>query len=341
MMLSPHIACGILAVVLVTAAGCSTFHRPQQVAFHVVDAVKGEPIAGAVVSAGAYNIAPDVVVGKTDTKGDFRCSTDAFGMELGGCTVTFSPIRVWIASRGFAPELIELSTGDSPKDALVVRLKPGRVVRGRVLTEAGSPMGNEPVLLVGNADKWPIQFATVTDVDGRFRWDEAPKGDIYIVPGVHLLASDGALAGSKRRQKDGEQCVCQRLAVSDDETIVRARGIRQNVAGKATGRIFYAVSRDGRPVVPGILFECLERTSFQMASQVMPGSASPDLTPRCIIVVSDDKTTVQFFRIDDKGNVQYAYEFSQLADNEGKQEKERKEKAGDSEKIGTNWEHRH
>jgi len=81
---------------------------------------------------------------------------------------------VTVTANGFAPQRIpvQMASNTAP---LVVRLKPGALLRIRVLEESGAPLPGTRLEL----DRWQqpstLRWSAVTDSDGRIVWDSAPS----------------------------------------------------------------------------------------------------------------------------------------------------------------------
>ena len=129
----------------------------------------GRPIAGARVSQGSdLRDAQVINEATTDAAGRFAL----IGVPPGPTVLTAEAL-------GFAPDLISLSArpGSPPVE---FRLGPGRTIRGRIVDAHDKPIAGAPIA----ADQWrghhSLRWQTRTDVEGRFRWDDAPADEVLI-----------------------------------------------------------------------------------------------------------------------------------------------------------------
>lgn len=91
-----------------------------------------------------------------------------------------------IQAKGLEPQTLLLTASNQMAD-LKVELKPGKILKGRVLDETGQPVAGAGVRM-DRANFQPLEFewSTTTDSDGHFLWDSTPAG-----PHPYLLSADG------------------------------------------------------------------------------------------------------------------------------------------------------
>ncbi len=132
----------------------------------------GLTLRGEVTDEHGYHVAgarvcPDRVVieghgALTESDGSFVLPVLAPGTN----TVT-------VTANGFAPQRIPVLMASNTAP-LVVRLKPGALLRVRVLDESGAPLPGTRLEL----DRWQqastLRWSALTDSDGRIVWDSAP-----------------------------------------------------------------------------------------------------------------------------------------------------------------------
>jgi RNA polymerase sigma factor (sigma-70 family) len=120
----------------------------------------GRPIAGASVRLGDHPWLPTT---KTETAGQFRIGNAPAGESF-----------LTTQATGYAPEMrsVDVRPGFAPVE---FRLGPGRTIRGRVIDSEGRPIVGAGV----GAFQWrghqTLNWRSVTDKEGRFRWDDAPS----------------------------------------------------------------------------------------------------------------------------------------------------------------------
>jgi RNA polymerase sigma factor (sigma-70 family) len=135
--------------------------RGLPVTGRVLDA-QDRPVAGAAVGLGESRAGWLFSETTTDAGGRFR-----FAHTRSGRTV------LTVQAKGHAPDLKEFEVVDG-LPPLEFRLGPPRTVRGRVVNEAGEPVGGTRVV----TDSWrgyrTIDIRTVADAEGRFRVDDLP-----------------------------------------------------------------------------------------------------------------------------------------------------------------------
>ena len=137
----------------------------------------GHPVAGATVFAG-FDLET-----KTDDDGNFNLRS----LGLSATSLTISAPR-------FAPEFraVTVTASNPPLDVI---LKPGKLIRGRVLDAAGKPIEGADVSYDGLAGRngifngRTIKWETRTDPAGEFTWDSAPAQPVLL-----SIAKSGCMA---------------------------------------------------------------------------------------------------------------------------------------------------
>jgi beta-lactamase regulating signal transducer with metallopeptidase domain len=93
---------------------------------------------------------------------------------------------VALQAPGFAPRFLR-RTGDRNRTLQKVVLDPGRIIEGTVIDEGGVPLAAVLLGLQSDAgerlDDPLVKLEVTTDVDGRFRWTNAPVGGMRLVAG--------------------------------------------------------------------------------------------------------------------------------------------------------------
>jgi hypothetical protein len=132
------------------------------VAGRVIDEI-GDPIAGAIVTAGKYN-----------QSGTQEAMTDARG-AFGFGNISSGAILFSVQAKGKKPEgrVVEVKPG---MPELLFRLGRGQRVWGTVKTGAGAPIAGVRIALEGKTGGVPdtYLFQMSSDQTGRFEWDGAP-----------------------------------------------------------------------------------------------------------------------------------------------------------------------
>ena len=141
--------------------------RPLSLSGRVTD-FQRMPIAGAKVSAGAWTGEADDV---TDASGHFQLTQLAPGTN-----------GVTVAAKGFAPERVFVNVTREVAPA-TIKLKPGNLLRVRVLDEKRSPVQGATVALFEWRDRHAYDWRGNTDAEGIVEWADAPaepmKFDIF------------------------------------------------------------------------------------------------------------------------------------------------------------------
>ena len=171
----------------------------------------GRPIPGARVVLGGDrqgNAAPAILA---DADGRFAIPGVAPG-----------PAVLTVQAAGRSPDLRELDVapGVPPVE---FTLGPGRSIGGRISDLAGKPIAGAPI----TAGPWrghnSLAWRTVTDLDGRYRWDDAPEDAVLIDLGTMGYTSKRLLTFPPGQ-------------VERDLTMPRPRFARGSVADATTGR---------------------------------------------------------------------------------------------------------
>jgi peroxiredoxin/protocatechuate 3,4-dioxygenase beta subunit len=128
----------------------------------------GNPVAGASVFVGFDRYMSGAIKKTADSNGNFVLNN----LGLGENDLT-------ISAPGLAPDFRTITvTATNP--AVDILLKPGKVIRGRVVDKAGNPLAGATVSYDGLADRNGIfsgrtmEWEKQTGADGRFTWNSAP-----------------------------------------------------------------------------------------------------------------------------------------------------------------------
>lgn len=140
-----------------------------------VEDLEGNPVGAAKVWFGRPNFGNRRET-TTDAAGEFQFRN--LDTNVGDVDHAREPISV--SAPGFESAVTNLVMAQVPA-RVVLQLSKGTVLRGRVVNEKGEGLENAAVLLQGNQsgrDEAPWEFRTVTDTEGRFRWDGAPPREL-------------------------------------------------------------------------------------------------------------------------------------------------------------------
>ena len=165
--------------------------RPEGLQYRVsgqVTGPDGKPVEGATVHPGEFS---GLLPAKTDAEGRFQVTV------LSG-----DFCRMAVLAEGYAVEGVTIPPGEEAKPVLV-HLQPPATLRVRVVDRDGKPIAGAHAS-VGNWQEFRIPSVSLnTDVEGRFVWKEAPRGEILFT----ITAPD---------------CVwgCPRLTASDQEQTI-------------------------------------------------------------------------------------------------------------------------
>jgi hypothetical protein len=256
----------------------------------VKDRNSGMPVADCVVSTGVYNVAVDDVLGKTDSAGHFHGRFP--NADFVKAAVFAAPDNsVWIECPGYIPARNSLFASDTNTNmmrteydhpagwsfpfqkpsrksiVMHISLERGTPTSGRVLTADDSPVANEPLLIVGVHENWPVQHQTTTDTDGRFHWDESPGGELYVALGLH----------------DNDSASFQKLTFSDGEAVVHV-GPKWHAATseEAQSNLVYIARKDEKPVFP----TSLTQLDIPLTAKLTESAAGHPLLPPGHLVLS-------------------------------------------------------
>ena len=98
-------------------------------------------------------------------------------------------------SAGLAAQT-RLLTLSNPMPEIKIEMKPGRILKGRLVDESGRPISGASVRM-DRLDLGPLEYewSTTSDGDGRFVWDSAPEGEhpYYFSAAGHHARSEPAL----------------------------------------------------------------------------------------------------------------------------------------------------
>jgi peroxiredoxin len=139
----------------------------------IVD-TNGRPVPGVVITRNHQWRNPGAVL-HTDDAGRFSIPN----LLPGDMVLT-------LQAAGLEPQTLALAiTNQMPE--LKITLKPGNILKGRVLDEAGQPVAGAS-LQMDRVNLEPLEFdwSTTTDNTGRFQWDAAPSGEH-----PYLITADG------------------------------------------------------------------------------------------------------------------------------------------------------
>ena len=132
----------------------------------VVKDTEGNPISNAFVAQGSDRWGTHFPDTKTDKDGRFHFSN----VEPGEMILT-------VSANGKAPDLKRIEVRPDLDD-IEFRLKPGNIIRGRVVDSGGNPISG----VVVAADTWrghrSIRWRTNTNKNGHFQWNDAPTDEV-------------------------------------------------------------------------------------------------------------------------------------------------------------------
>lgn len=177
----------------------------------VVDG-EGKPVAGCRVSYGNSRLLPDFYSRTTNGEGGFRLAN-----------IAKSPFLITVESPNHKPFLIPMTLPVT--EPLVVKVEPGKTLRGRVLKEDGAPSVGLKVEAFIWKEKQTLLFSTTTDGAGCFGWHGAPDEMVYFNFGV----------GQNRRR---EGLLQKGLVAGDQEQIIMLKPaihLRAQVLDAITG----------------------------------------------------------------------------------------------------------
>ena len=150
---------------------------------------------------------------RTDAAGEFRIAN----ADPGGSSLT-------VQADGYSPEMKEVFV-DAGLAPLEFRLKAGHTIRGRVVDQDGKPVAGAFVTVSRWRAGQTLDWQTLTDAAGRFRWDGAPGDGMLVSAGKREYGTTGDVP----------------ISPSDQETVITlARGtplrIRGTVVDADTGK---------------------------------------------------------------------------------------------------------
>jgi RNA polymerase sigma factor (sigma-70 family) len=126
------------------------------------------PVGGAQVS---LSIVANVAVSTAQTGPD-----GVFELK----NLPSGPGHVTVSLEGFAPERLPVRVG-ATNAPLLVQLKPGGLLKARVLDEAGAPVEHARVQLQGWRGPNTLDWGGFTDAEGRIAWASAPTDQLELV----------------------------------------------------------------------------------------------------------------------------------------------------------------
>jgi hypothetical protein len=280
---------GACLVMLVSNHSCAEAKAADDTVtlIRAIDAMDSKPLAGCVVTNGDYAALSEGIVGKTNAAGE--CALVArpltFKMPRDGTSVDIFHRDFWIQFPGYVSQHISAASSmgcRTGSDTVTVRMVRGRRISGRVARLDNSPVVNEPALLVGNTNEWPVQHEVLTDNKGAFAWDGAPQGKVYIVMGVDKLASDA---------------IFEMLDVNNVAAVVRVPAGWQGV-GKDTGaKLVYLRQSAAGPVQPALLR--MEGRDFCLAN-ALESPPRPETIDHVVLSYAGRQAPVDFFGVGGK-----------------------------------------
>ena len=157
------------------------------------------------------------------------------------------PITLVATAAGFAPQEFIANAGGA---AVLVRMKPGGVIRARIVDAAGTPIPGATLGFDGGYGLGAVGWDSRTDHEGRVEWTGAPKG----TPLQFFASADGfALSRGISLPADGAEHSVVLLPVP----VVR-------------GRVVDAVTRVGVPsfkALPATGWEPFDRSGLRYGTQ--------------------------------------------------------------------------
>ena len=156
---------------MVGPAGTLVIKRGITITGRVVDR-DNHPVPGARASAGRERWGSGLRKSETDREGGFRLEH----LPAGESALTAE-------AKGYGPDLIKVDfrPGLAP---LELKLGLPRTIAGLVVDPQGKPLAGVQVLVDGWRGFRTLDWETKTGPDGRFRWDDAPRGRLdHRLPG--------------------------------------------------------------------------------------------------------------------------------------------------------------
>lgn len=122
-----------------------------------------------------------------------------------------------VQASGLAGQSVLLTLSNAMPEVKIT-MRPGKIFRGRIVDEAGTPIAGAAVQM-DRVYLGPLEYdwSTTTDADGRFLWDSAPEGEhpYYFFASGHHARSEPALVA------DGQdKLIVLRTAMNGDKTFV-------------------------------------------------------------------------------------------------------------------------
>jgi peroxiredoxin len=170
----------------------------------VVDA-GGKPVSGATITRNREWRNPASVL-ESGTDGRFTI----VNLRAGEMLLT-------IQADGLAAQTVLLTRSNNMPEAKI-EMKPGRILKGRLVDEAGRPIAGG-VAQMDRLDLGPLEYewSATSDGDGRFLWDSAPEGEhpYYFSAAGHHSRSEPSLVA------DGQdKVITLRNLVEGDKILV-------------------------------------------------------------------------------------------------------------------------
>lgn len=207
----------------------------------VVSDESGKPVAGCGVTIGKSRWGRfEEPNAKTDAQGRYRVRLQESPTDL----MTFEVA-------GFQPQMHSVTVTEGKTGTLDVKLVKGRLLRLRVVDEAGAAMKGVRVATNYWKKKRTLWFSTVTDAEGRCEWNGAPMDEVLwdFVGEKQVLREFAITAGAE------EQTIVFRPAVRFVGTVVDAR------SGQPVKS--FRVTRGDDRSSPNIYWEDESRRSFE------------------------------------------------------------------------------
>ncbi len=128
----------------------------------------GRPIAGARVGQGSNRQEGPTPETTTDAEGRFAFRGVAPG-----------PLILTVQASRHAPELKSVVAAPA-LEPIEIRLGPGRTITGRIVDLENKPIAGAPVSAGSWREHRSLVWHSVTDAEGRYRWDDAPEDEVLI-----------------------------------------------------------------------------------------------------------------------------------------------------------------
>lgn len=192
-----------------------TLQKGISVTGTVVD-FNGQPVPGATVRQ--LNVTRNILSAPATNLIESAKSDGAGHFEL--AHINSGAVELSIQAEGLSPVVLRTNASTDPVK-LLISLARGRVLRGRVLDQSGTPVTNATV---STQPDWrrtqEIAWTTNTDTEGRFEWDSAPAQAL----GYAFQADGFSYHGESLPADDTEHAVTLSRWESSGSGLVRVRG---------------------------------------------------------------------------------------------------------------------